>query len=145
MGVVVEEGYKYFLVVVRVGDGLDEAAGARLGNVGWWRLVHGQWHGIHATLAHTGIALRGDFLGERRSEFMSSQSQSSAPSNNAVRSTFSPAEKSGGAGLTRRGVVGGFLGDVSGVGTACQNWSSISASRLAMKFASSSAEGGISG
>jgi len=27
-----------------VGDGFDEAAGARLGSKSWWRLVHGQQH-----------------------------------------------------------------------------------------------------
>ena len=81
--------------MVRVSDESGEAAGAGLevGNISW-RLVHRQRHGLHVTLAHTRIALRGHLLGGRKSELTFSQSQSSAPSDSAVRLTFSPAEKS---------------------------------------------------
>ena len=100
-------------------DEFGEAAGARLGNKNWWRLVHGQRHGIHATLAHTGIALRGDFLGKGNRKSTSSQSQS-APSNNAVRRSFPPRD-GWGCWLDASWCGRRLLGGGSGVGTAFQN------------------------
>ena len=100
-----------------MGDEFGEAAGAGLGNITWWRLVRGRRHSIYTTLAHTGIVLRRNPLRERRSEFtVSSQSQSSAPSDSTARSTPPQAEKSRGAGLTHRG-VGGAASASWGTGT----------------------------